>query len=246
MAWRKILKHSSSEKLKPSSEKSSEKLKPDSLEASAKKPQEVSKKKKGLESVPPWFLENCVKTSSELKNYTPPLIINHNEVEKRTNALSHGRSGPEIWEMDMIVYEQILDIISEKSDNKNAFFTNNAAYLRFPPNPDTKLELKSGGLGLLRAVVENFAKDIEADLISLSFADIEDLTAHFLGNNRLEIYFNKGDKKNVRTSNKTFRVRTGTNTLIPQPPMPKSFLMDIIFPFDRVLFSPALKKKGRR
>jgi hypothetical protein len=244
MTWRKILKSSSREK--QDYENSLREKQDDAHKSFTKQPEVPKQIKANRDSFPLWFLENCVKTAFELKNYTPPLIINHSQVERRTNA-----HDPDTWEMEAVVYEQILSIVNKEtsppakashaifSNKDRSFFTNDALYLRFPPNPvvlptssnskaaaaTTTLGMESGGLGLLQAVVEMFAKDIEADLISFSLEDVKDLCL-FLSDsggrsslrNYLDVFFNKGNKKDVRflsafrAIHRTFRVTSRLST----------------------------------
>ena len=130
--------------------------------------------------IPQWFLENCVKAAEELAISKVPLIVREDvfvELEKRQET---DGSTSDTYEVASVVYEPLLGILTNathirKSDVKGKkFFVNDAVHLRFPDKGRTK-----GGIEFLTAVVERFAKDIRADLITLRAEDFIDLVEHF-------------------------------------------------------------------
>ncbi|KAL8920050.1 MAG: hypothetical protein Q9172_004680 [Xanthocarpia lactea] len=129
-------------------------------------------------SLPAWFLDNCVKTMQDLTECDVPLVVLENV------TLGHGRSqetnelDAEVYEVDLAVYEPLQrlllpetpDIVDEHlSDSRAArCFSKDFVHLSLPRKRQT-----NGGSQFLTAVVEYFAKDAGADIITLGLDDID-------------------------------------------------------------------------
>ena len=95
-----------------------------------------------------------------------------------------GEPTADSYEVDSAVYEPLLNVLSSRtpagshehnSDPKTTrFFSNDAVHLRLPGKRRSK-----GGSRFLTAVVEYFAKDAGADLITFGLDDVDDLGEHF-------------------------------------------------------------------
>lgn len=131
-----------------------------------------------MDSSPPaWFLDSCVKTVQDLAECDIPLIV-------RDNVTSGHGCNQELSELDAVVYEvdsavyeplqrllfpKTSDLVEEHpSDLLPARrFVKNSVHLH---SPDT-----TGGSHFLTAVVERFASDARADIITLGLDDVNDL-----------------------------------------------------------------------
>ena len=129
--------------------------------------------------VPDWFLENCVKTASELSASKIHLtILNRATCDQSTNQ-KITPSATRDYEVMSAVYELLQDIFIGPSDKRkikrkgNNNFLYDAVHLRFPDKGQIR-----GGTEFLATVVEHFAQSIGADLIWLGAEDIVDLIDH--------------------------------------------------------------------
>ena len=128
--------------------------------------------------LPAWFLDNCVKTVQDLTECESPLIIR----EDATSGHGHnrGKTGSDVlvYEIDSAVYEPLQRLLSPEVTNTldgqlagskpAGCFSKDYVHLSLPKKCQT-----SDGSQFLAAVVEYFAKDAGADIITLSLDDID-------------------------------------------------------------------------
>lgn len=190
---------------------------------------------------PAWFLDNCLKTATELRDSKSGLSVHQEVCDRNSTAVTFG--GPEIYEIDAVVYETILSIYQPQAKCTTEWtsqFKYDAVYLRYPPHDKLGDELAvqnyhgrhlsprvhgghsfgappppppslppprqrpppppppslpsqqtptlpslpaiplgQGNNVFLSNVVEQFAKDSQADLITLNLEGLKDLAAHF-------------------------------------------------------------------
>ena len=131
-------------------------------------------------SLPSWFLENCVKTAQDLANSEIPLIICENAMPDHDHNPGKTDSEANVYEIDSAVYEPLQRLFSPEipntvdehlSDSHAArSFSKDHIHLSLP-----RRQQKDGGSQFLTAVVEYFAKNAGADMITLALDDIEEL-----------------------------------------------------------------------
>ncbi|KAI1648264.1 uncharacterized protein F4817DRAFT_69480 [Daldinia loculata] len=124
--------------------------------------------------LPSWF-KSCIKTFEELAEYDIPLIINDASSNQAPEA-----EKPEHYAIDSVMYESLFDLVFPR-DTKGQQdhsdmelprkFCHDAMALRMPH--------ASHGQQFLNLVVQRFARDIGADIITLGLHDFENLATHF-------------------------------------------------------------------
>ena len=129
-------------------------------------------------SLPSWFLDNCVKTAQDLANSDVPLIIRENAMPGHDHNRGKTDSDANVYEIDSAVYEplqrlfspEIPNTVDERLSDSHAApcFSKDRVHLSLPRKHGT-----SGGSQFLTAVVEYFAKNAGADMITLALDDIE-------------------------------------------------------------------------
>lgn len=181
--------------------------------------------------LPSWFLENCVKTSAEIKDSVIPLEIRDSQttdaldeplkrrtkrrnsdekIEKimyhalrdalgddfkdsRTNRHNQYRMGLDDahrqrtkrntthFEMESVIYDALRESLDQdvKAEGGKASFARKVMLLRFPEQ-----QTEPGCAAFLQAVVEHFAQDIDADLVTIADEDFIDLSQHFAHQNQ--------------------------------------------------------------
>ncbi|KAF7949440.1 uncharacterized protein EAE97_002949 [Botrytis byssoidea] len=147
-------------------------------------------------SMPSWFMDNCVKTASELSQETRRVVIlppnPPNLTEKVKDTTSNGQaSQEERYELDSFLYDELFNLIMPKektilpkqeaeglestfSSHKTPKFALDAVQLLLPGGFHAFL-----GQEFLAEVVKKFASDVQADLIELNIDDFRDLAEHF-------------------------------------------------------------------
>ncbi|KAJ4303231.1 hypothetical protein N0V90_002124 [Kalmusia sp. IMI 367209] len=127
--------------------------------------------------IPTWFLENCVVTADELKSRTIPLVLRNSQsasTESTTEAPNRS------FEMEHVVYEALHVALRKNGDKRGQLnskapeFQRNKISLLIPNQRSSR-----GASTFFQAIVEHFAKEIGAHLITLSIDDLEDLAEHF-------------------------------------------------------------------
>ena len=147
----------------------------------------VSAGTKILDIAPPsWFLENCVKTSDEIKNHGARLILRNlnGESESDTKREHISQSGSktvceDAIEIEAAVYQALYLALSPRSakldrSRDERRFRRTSLYLRYPdhskqPRPQS----------FFQAVVEHYAGEIGADVVTLQTDDVLDLAQYF-------------------------------------------------------------------
>ncbi|KAJ8130980.1 hypothetical protein O1611_g2647 [Lasiodiplodia mahajangana] len=121
--------------------------------------------------IPVWFLEHCLQTPLGLEVRGIPLEIL--PPEPRDTPI--GDSGPrdsETFQIDEVIYKRLHCVLWDPTrPGSNTPFRHDAIYLHMPG-------MESGQKGcdtFLQAVVERFAKDIGANLVTLTSEDLRDL-----------------------------------------------------------------------
>ncbi|KAL8921885.1 MAG: hypothetical protein Q9208_005489 [Pyrenodesmia sp. 3 TL-2023] len=125
-------------------------------------------------SVPAWFLENCVKIVQDLTECGIPLVVRENL------ALEHGRNqetnelDAEVYEVDSDVYEPLQRLLLPKTSDMvdehpsdllpTRRFLKDSVHLHLPD--------PTGGSHFLTAVVERFASEAGADIVTLVLDDV--------------------------------------------------------------------------
>lgn len=137
--------------------------------------------------LPPWFLENCVLTTEELEKHNVDLVVR--ERAARSDSASNHEEGPNVaedttkssvYEVESVVYKSLLDVMLDSDVkqhaelNRRCTFSNDAILLRFPDMHKGK-----GCMHFLTAMVQQFAQDAKANLITMDTDDLVDLAQHF-------------------------------------------------------------------
>ena len=130
--------------------------------------------------IPEWFLEHCSQTAEELTDLQIPLTIRDKsptdgKPEKETEG-----TAVDVYEVLTVVYEPLMGLSTSKpgtegqaqeSESKAVkAFSKDAVFLRFPGKHSRK-----GGIPFLTAIVQQFARDAKADLITIGLDDLDDL-----------------------------------------------------------------------
>ena len=131
--------------------------------------------------MPQWFLDERVRTGEELEDGR--LFIINNETPDNA-ADSKGLRCPkeDSYQVQDVVYEPLSKVFTStstsyrkaSSSKTTKCFATNAVYLRLPDK-----HRGTGGIRFLTAVVERFAKDAGADLMTLDIDDVVDLAELF-------------------------------------------------------------------
>ncbi|OAL43462.1 AAA-domain-containing protein [Pyrenochaeta sp. DS3sAY3a] len=181
--------------------------------------------------LPSWFLENCVKTSAEIKDSVIPLEIRDSQItdaseepskrrtkrrnsdekfekivydalrdaladdfkKSRTNRDNQYRIGSDDahrqrtkrntthFEMESVIYDALRESLDQdiETKGKKASFAEKLMFLGFPER-----QTEPGCAVFLQAVVEHFAQDIDADLVTITDEDFIDLSQHFAHQNK--------------------------------------------------------------
>ncbi|KAI0852311.1 AAA-domain-containing protein [Daldinia vernicosa] len=209
--------------------------------------------------LPSWF-KSCIKTFEELAECDIPLTIND-----ASNNQAPETEKPDHYVIDSVMYESLFDIVfprgtKEQQDDSDMEpprkFCHDAMALRMPH--------ESHGQQFLNLVVQRFARDIGADIITLGLHDFENLATHFatLSGHSLpegmstfrDLYFEepekpsetpKSDEKPGTSSSDPEKPKsTDTEPEKPEKPEPeKEARKKLPFPFAQ-LFTSTLDKRG--
>jgi len=124
---------------------------------------------------PDWFIDHCVKTSSQLASQALRVAI-------RDAGDSDEELNPDVentYVLDAYMYEDLRKFLDKPSGEsatdpvRGCQFTNNALFLHLPKRENQD---KIGECDFLSAVVERFALDAGADLVCLRAHDLADLS----------------------------------------------------------------------
>ncbi|KAL8956458.1 MAG: hypothetical protein Q9193_006031 [Seirophora villosa] len=128
-------------------------------------------------SPPAWFLDNCVKTVQDLAECDIPLIVRDNVTSGHGCNQEMSELDAVVYEVDSAVYEPLQRLLFPKISGRvdehlsdllpARRFLKNSVHLH-SPDP-------TGGSHFLTAVVERFASDARADIITLGLDDVNDL-----------------------------------------------------------------------
>lgn len=142
--------------------------------------------------MPQWFLDNCVMTAEQLRKKEVNLLIRSGEEDDHLVP-----KGSEMYEVEPFVYEPLRAISTsqdERTETGYQAFKFDAVYLRYPAKvntityypvrhaatpPEPTPPVPDGTNAFLSVLVEQFAKDCGADMITLTLADLRDLVAEF-------------------------------------------------------------------
>lgn len=129
-------------------------------------------------SLPSWFLDNCVKTAQDLANSDIPLIIRENAMPGHDHNRGKTDSDADVYEIDSAVYEPLQRLFSSEIPNTVDEQLSDLHAARCFSKDRIHLSLlrehqTNGGSQFITAVVEYFAKNAEADMITLALDDIE-------------------------------------------------------------------------
>jgi len=139
---------------------------------------------------PDWFFDNCIRLADELATTTHRLAIKDTSTAEQNQAQAceannESANDGSTYQIDVDVYEQLLDLQNteiftaldqDQPATASMPFSSGAALLCYPYNSNIE-----GSSRFLDLVVERFAKDVHADLITLSYDDLEDLQEWFSG-----------------------------------------------------------------
>ena len=162
-----------------------------------------------LDLPPTWFTENCTQTTQQLLSHKNRLIVQDTQlVDEPAEATDIQRTEDSEtgFEIEFAAYDAMRSVLVKSydlSEATDAFFKHDAMYVRFP-----KIQETFGHQLFLQAVVEHFAMEISADLITLSIHDIVDLAQHYASKRAaskhavgfdeyMRIYFSKDIKSNL-------------------------------------------------
>ncbi|XXG99904.1 glucosidase II [Hypoxylon texense] len=128
--------------------------------------------------LPSWVLNGCVKTLEELKSCEIPLRVydtpSSKEAVKDVPAVTEAEN-TDHYEIHTATYESLFDLVAPPEESEDSINQRKFAYdamgVRFP---DEKL-----GQRFLELVIQHFAKDIGADILTLGLHDFENLAVHF-------------------------------------------------------------------
>ncbi|KAK4221303.1 hypothetical protein QBC38DRAFT_134839 [Podospora fimiseda] len=160
--------------------------------------------------IPSWFLNHCVKTAEELQSTKINLSIDSTDALEdieNQDGKSEEESSSElpIFEIDPIIYDQLQVVLNGtvNSSTDSPFFRETVVFLTEPPSKsfnwnDSPLFSLYRYPIFLDAVVKQFAREISADLITMTMDDIGDLCQTFLSQankplgsfqNDVDVYF---------------------------------------------------------
>ncbi|KAL8893495.1 MAG: hypothetical protein Q9192_005206 [Flavoplaca navasiana] len=128
--------------------------------------------------LPAWFLDNCVKTVQDLTECDIPLVIRENATPGHGHTQGETGFDALVYEIDPAVYEPLQRLLlsettktvdGQLSGSKAArCFSEDYVHLSIPRKRQT-----SGGSQFLASVVDYFAKDAGAHIITLGLDDID-------------------------------------------------------------------------
>ncbi|KAK4664258.1 uncharacterized protein QC763_503950 [Podospora pseudopauciseta] len=131
---------------------------------------------KGPLEVPIWFLNYNLKTTSELANHMPKVIIKEDAPDT-----AYGEDA--VFEIKSAVYNNLWSVLSNPSQTWESANEENLPFFRRTTLLLTAINTMYGARGhraFFEAVVEQFATDIGADLIALDIEDVLDLGEYWL------------------------------------------------------------------
>ncbi len=135
--------------------------------------------------IPSWFLDHCVVTCAELKSRSLSLIVQESptHTEQSTpvddETSSHDN---DIFEVESVVYDAMHAVVSrtapsnspaQTSAKTTCVFEKNSMLLTMPKQKNSLAAPK-----FLQNIVEYFAADIGADLITIQIDDVIDLAQY--------------------------------------------------------------------
>ena len=148
---------------------------------------------------PSWFLERCVKTSRNILDGQAPLVLRNSEAYNKASDPNTQEGGYlDLSVVESVVYHSIHLAVSAKrsakseashhcstagDQRKERHFNRRSIYLRHSSHL-----CQSRSASFFEAVVEHFAKEVSADLITLRMEDIVDLTQYFASSAEGEMY----------------------------------------------------------
>ena len=133
---------------------------------------------KYMTALPDWFLEHCVRCFEDLQGSEDSLVV-RNDFRPEDNKLDEHRSNrSQSYQVGRSVWQPLLAIHASCNENFTSSvpakaFSHDAALIRFPDR-----HREDGGSRFLNAVVERFALEAGADLVSLSIDEILDLPGY--------------------------------------------------------------------
>ena len=135
--------------------------------------------------IPAWFLKSSVRTAQDLLAGEDTLIVRDEVQTGQGSKEEQGETTADIYEIDSSVYEPLFNVLlSRKTSSPDTItsrieseklFGHDAVHVRLPDMYQAK-----GGSRFLAAVIEHFAKDAGADLITFELDDVDDLAEHFM------------------------------------------------------------------
>ncbi|KAI0127312.1 P-loop containing nucleoside triphosphate hydrolase protein [Xylariales sp. AK1849] len=121
-----------------------------------------------ISGVPNWFTKHFVKTSSELRQQESRVFVRDDSAgDEVTSRLALSDK----YEVQSFMYNSLQDILSPPGTDPGTF-RYDAALIRFPGNANA-------GEGFLIALVEHFAREVGAGLITLNCEALADLVVSF-------------------------------------------------------------------
>ncbi|KAI0166732.1 hypothetical protein GGR52DRAFT_72170 [Hypoxylon sp. FL1284] len=124
--------------------------------------------------VPSWFLKHRLRTAEELECCEIPLKI-YDSTANQDDTSAMDAADSNCYEIDAILYESLFDLVvpveGPQDSSHQRKFAYDALGLRVPHSKH--------GQRFLHLVVQHFAKDIEADMVTLGLHDFEYLANHF-------------------------------------------------------------------
>ncbi|KAI8958625.1 AAA-domain-containing protein [Daldinia sp. FL1419] len=193
----------------------------------------------------PFWLQSCIKTFEELAECEIPLTVGDTSGDQ-----VHEVEKPGHYVLDAVMYEALFDLtlpqetrgLQSDSDIKGMTrFRHDAMALRMPH--------AEHGQRFLNLVVQRFAKDIGADIITLGLQDFENLANHYatLSGHNLpkgildfrDLYFEGPEKPEEEA--KSGKKKSNTET--PDSKPKRAVRKRLAFPFAQ-LFASVLQKRG--
>lgn len=124
--------------------------------------------------VPSWFLNGCVKTLEELKSCEIPLRI-HDSLNGKDDLAITEAENTDHYEIHTAIYESLFHLVAPQEESEDSIQQRKFAYDAM----GVRLPHEEHGQHFLGLVMQHFAKDIGADIITLGYHDLENLAVHF-------------------------------------------------------------------
>ncbi|KAF4469577.1 ATPase family AAA domain-containing 1-A [Fusarium albosuccineum] len=124
---------------------------------------------------PDWFIQNCVKTQSEVNNLAARISIQQRaqcsvDADADPSSAEHSTG---VYEVYPYVYERLLDVAMDRKQCDGAVFVDHVINLWLPNELHPAIDF-------FTSTVASIAKHVGADMVVLNSDDVEDLAEHIV------------------------------------------------------------------